>query len=670
MEAYPYTNLQNLNLDWILEVVADFKSKYTDFGQAVTDSLQAIEDAKDESLETLANALAASTTTINNAKMAAIQEMEEEKASILDVMGQTLQTAINAVETAQEAAVADVGAEKDRSLLQIAEAKNAGISNINQAYNAAVQNLQTLINTFPLDDAEIIGQLQIINDILNGTDALSVQWRQGIYAYVEQDQRTELYPSPNTVTSLVQAGCAGRKLHVKANTTGHLITYIYYWTGDWETTTVTSTPINATETTFIFPNNARFFTVLLGTNPNMTTPINLSDVTATADWIIAGFVQPETLKNSSVTIQGADATAIPNGADLNDYTNPGNFATLTTAIAGSVLHKPYTGSIPFRLIVTGFSSASSAKMQIVIAQGRTVNVYKRIYNGTEWRDWAELATEADVNAAIATAGSNAESLISALTDKVISAQDRTITITATNVQDYFTDADNAPLMQVFAISETAQIEHTPPGNNTLQNPDGTSYTNFRAITGYPAGLLYTWQAGVFINQIFIVDMKGTRSMLAWMRSKWQYGVWTDWHAYGDNVAPSASNVIIAAKVIAPYRSTTQPYQYYAEAGTGREENPEYLVGQQRRIFNNFNNAPLNLIFQIDKNCTSELMANNPEPGKSSVLMTIGFSWLSQHGKVQICTGLDTGNTAFSYVRYGYFQAANDYRWTAWAKMTP
>lgn len=670
MEAYPYTNLQNVNLDWILEVVADFKSKYTDFGQAVTDSLQAIEDAKDESLDALADALAASTTTINNAKMAAIQEMEEEKATILDVMSQTLQTAITAVETAQEAAVADVGAEKDRSLLDIADAKNAGISNINQAYNAAVQQLQTLINSFPLDDAEIIGQLQIINDILNGTDALSVQWQQGRYSYVEQDQEYIYVNSPNTVSNVVQAGCAGRQLHVRANTTGHLIAQIYYWTGDWQTTTATAVPINATETTFTFPNNAKYFSVYLGANAEMTSPINLADVTATAEWIIAGFVQPETLKSSTVTIQSADATAIPNGADLNNYTNPGNYATLTTEIAGSVLHKPYTGSIPFRLIVTGFSSASSAKMQIVIAQGSTVNVYKRIFNGTAWRNWAKLSTEDYVNAAIATADTNAQSLISALTDKVISAQDRAITITSANVADYFTDADNAPLMQVFAISESAQIEHTPPGNATLQNPDGTSYTNFRAITGFPAGILYTWQAGVFINQIFIVDMKDTRSMLAWMRSKWQYGVWTDWHAYGDNVAPSASNVIIAAKVIAPFRSTTQPYQYYAEAGTGRTENPEYLVGQQRRIFNNFNNAPMGLIFQIDKNCTAELMANNPEPGKSSILATIGFSWLSQHGKAQICIGLNTGNTPFSYVRYGYFQAANDYRWTDWAKMTP
>ncbi len=664
MEAYPYTNLQNVNLDWILEVVADFKSKYTDFGQAVTDSLQAIEDAKDESLETLANALAASTTTINNAKMAAIQEMEEEKASILDVMGQTLQTAITAVETAQEAAVADVGAEKDRSLLQMAEAKNTYIANINQSYYDAVQNLQTLINSFPLDDAQIIGQLNIINDILNGTSNLSLVWLQGGY----DAQTGELVQSSTTVTSQKSSGCAARQLHITCLTSGQMVTRYYYWTGS-APSTIHSVPVGAADTTIVFPNDAQYFTVMIGNDADNLTPIDVNTVRTQATWVVGGFVQPETLKNSTVTIKGDDSLPIPNGADLNDYTEPGNFATLSTAIAGSVLHKPYTGSIPFRLIVTGFSSASSAKMQIVIAQGSTVNVYKRIFNGTQWRDWAKLATEAEVNAAITTADTNAQSLISALTDKVISAQDRAVTITAANVADYFSDADNAPLMQVFAISESAQIEHTPPGNNTLQNPDGTSYTSFRAITGYPAGLLYTWQAGVFINQIFIVDMKGTRSMLAWMRSKWEYGVWTDWHAYGDNVAPSASNVIIAAKVIAPFRSTTQPYQYYAESGTGRTENPEYLVGQQRRIFNNFNNAPMGLIFQIDKNCTAELMANNPEPGKSSILATIGFSWLSQHGKVQICIGLDTGNTTFAYVRYGYFQAANDYRWSTWAKMT-
>ncbi len=296
MESYPYTNLQNVNLDWILEVVADFKSKYTDFGQAVTDSLQAIEDAKDDSLDALANALAASTTTINNAKMTAIQELNEEKASILDVMGQTLETAIHAVETAQEAAVADVGAEKDLGLTALRNQESLSIASINTAYNQSVIRLQNLIATFPLDDAQIIGQLQIINSILNGTDALSIQWQQGIYQAPYTWVNT-----PNTVSSVRQAGCAGRQLHIKANTPGHIIAYIYYW-NETSPDAIQSNPIGTTETIFTFPNNAMYFSVLLGTNESMTEPINLADVTATANWIIAGFIQREEFEELKTNI--------------------------------------------------------------------------------------------------------------------------------------------------------------------------------------------------------------------------------------------------------------------------------------------------------------------------------------------------------------------------------
>lgn len=271
---YPYTNTHELNLDWIISIVKDFKEKYQNFDQTVADALQSILDAKEGSLTEIETALESATATIQSEAATAINDMQAEKASILEVMGQTLQTAIRTIEARESSSIAA----------------------INLAYNQGVARLETLIQSFPLDDAQIVGQLQIINSILNGTDALSMEWRQGVY---NGESPFAWVNSPNAVSSLRQAGCSGRVLHVQANTPGHVIAYIYYWTGNLES--IVSVPVNAAEATYTFPNNATYFSVILGNSPNLSTPINLSDVTASAEWLVAGFIQRSEFENAMLS---------------------------------------------------------------------------------------------------------------------------------------------------------------------------------------------------------------------------------------------------------------------------------------------------------------------------------------------------------------------------------
>ena len=255
------------------------------------------------------------------------------------------------------------------------------------------------------------------------------------------------------------------------------------------------------------------------------------------------------------------------------------------------------------------------------------------------------------------------SILLNLAGKIIDAD-----ITANTKASYFDDADDAPVNSVYSVSSTAEMANTPLGPGVVSNADGTHYTDLRSIAGYQSGILYTYKSGVMTNQLFLSATKASGAAsdpaVLWYRCKWSAGTWSDWHAAGDRVALSASNIIIAAKMIAPYKDSQGNY---TATNTGIS-NTEYMGGDPR-LFNDFNNAPINKMYQIDLNCTSELMANNPMPGKSSVLCTFGFGYASTHGRFQLCVGLNYPN-AFAFIRYGYFQSSDvGFVWTPWASLT-
>jgi len=80
-------------------------------------------------------------------------------------------------------------------------------------------------------------------------------------------------------------------------------------------------------------------------------------------------------------------------------------------------------------------------------------------------------------------------------------------------------------------------------------------------------------------------------------------------------------------------------------------------------FDDFNDAPVNAIYQVDLNC-ADVIKNNPSPGHSGLLITYAFSPISRHALVQHHYALENGNIAM-YIRYSYKNAPNDFRWTQW-----
>ena len=89
--------------------------------------------------------------------------------------------------------------------------------------------------------------------------------------------------------------------------------------------------------------------------------------------------------------------AIPSGADLNDYTTPGNYIITTTAIARSLVNAPmYIGgdlaNSSGRLIVMSTMSANSLLQIYINAKGE---IFTRRRDLVYWSYWEKKASEAD-----------------------------------------------------------------------------------------------------------------------------------------------------------------------------------------------------------------------------------------------------------------------------------
>lgn len=244
-------------------------------------------------------------------------------------------------------------------------------------------------------------------------------------------------------------------------------------------------------------------------------------------------------------------------------------------------------------------------------------------------------------------------------------QKSNVTITADNKTDYFTDANDAPNNSIFRILDTAEIKNTPWGNGFSTgagNYDGT----VRSVTGYISGTLLTYgSVDRYRNQIFISgnDISSNPSKISVMCFRSRFGPtagWSDWHMLSDRAAITGSNVVIRKKLIAPY-----------EDANGNPTATDTGIANHQRIvgdpfyFDDFNNAPLNSIIQVDLDCDATVMLNNPLSGKSNILMTWCWSYTRRHAVVQFCIGLSSGTSTEFYYRYGYANTATEYIWTPW-----
>ena len=236
------------------------------------------------------------------------------------------------------------------------------------------------------------------------------------------------------------------------------------------------------------------------------------------------------------------------------------------------------------------------------------------------------------------------------------------TINADNREAYFTDADDAPVDSMFFIEANARIENTPYGNGVSKA--SADYTDLRSVTGYLSGTLITAAASDFIRYQMFISVSAYEgdpnpSILYFRASV--ANAWTDWQMLSERTSLTSTNIAIRKKMIAPYLDKDG-------APTAEDTgipNPQCMLDDPK-IFNDFNNAPLNSIYQIDRDCDRFVMRHNPLDGKSSILLTTGFGYTSRHGILQMCIGFGSDRTTEIYYRYGYIQ--EDYVFTSWERL--
>jgi hypothetical protein len=304
------------------------------------------------------------------------------------------------------------------------------------------------------------------------------------------------------------------------------------------------------------------------------------------------------------------ASAVPNGTDYDTLTTPGNYYASSGSAAASMVHCPT--SVAHRLIVMTTTAAARVR-QFVIANDANNTVYYRTPPGA----WLTLGNS-----------------VNSVQTKVV--------LDSSNYTDYFSDADNAPLNSVYSVRPNTPIANLPKGNSNVYGA-GQTY-------GYPSGTLITFDGGIYTGsshyatQMFLMaatdfqDNTNSNNLICTRNAYYVSGAvkWSKWSKMGEVMCLHSTNTSI--------------------------QESRWQSGEAD--FTDFNNAPINTIYQIDLDCVS--MLNDPLVGHSCILITVGFSFISRHGMMQLCCGIDNGAKLF--FRYGYKQDENDYRWTDWQRL--
>lgn len=314
----------------------------------------------------------------------------------------------------------------------------------------------------------------------------------------------------------------------------------------------------------------------------------------------------------ALSTDNADAEAIATETDYDNLTISGNYYCSSSASAQSMINCPV--NIAHRLIVITTTSTNRL-WQIVIPNGNT-DIYMRTNMGT-WNEWNKVIT----------------------TRNGMESYD--VRITEANYQTLLPNLDEAKENIVYSIAPNTPIPNIPDGNYNVAGA-GQSYGlasgTFVTLRGAKIGDEYE-KLQIFMAAAGLPE-GGTGSIINFRGCRYSGGthVWDKWSKMGNGVNLRATNTFIQESRI--------------QAGTA--------------MFSDMNDAPNNTIVQIDLDAVS--MLNNPLKGHSCVLITLCPSYISRHGMLQLCSGIE-GGIAHLFFRYGWQNNPGDIRWSPWMEST-
>ena len=257
----PYTNTHELNLDWVLNVVKDFQTKYTNFDDDVTAALEAIEAAKNGSIGELHAALNVAINAVNRALADAQEALSSDLTAAQTAIATDENNARNAIEADKTAAQTAIDTDKTTALTALGTALTAAISQLSAEETLTIGRINALYNTLPADATNILGQLAIINGILNGDSVQTLIWLQGYYT--NNSTPTLDSSDDKRVTSQYISGIAGRTIHITTQN-GYYINRVTVWleyNNEIEFGFFAPTSETADDYTLMFPLNTVYYSI-------------------------------------------------------------------------------------------------------------------------------------------------------------------------------------------------------------------------------------------------------------------------------------------------------------------------------------------------------------------------------------------------------------------------
>lgn len=265
---FPYTNLHDVNIDWILQVVKEFNEKYHGIDDAIDAAIARLNATADE-LET--------------AMQEYMQGLEEEATAEVNTAKDNAIAAMNQL-------YSQFQTEANEAINSIIYNKELAIDSIDAEMQTKLTQVSTLLNSLPHDYQDALNSMQIINSTLNGTYNYP-ELVQGHYADSQQSDSKTLVSDDYRVSTLLSAGCSSRKLRTRVTNANGIIRDIIYWTG-WGNSAVSHTVVISSSSTdektmftYTFPANASYFTVVFARDYNLTTQLSVSDIAVSFEWI-------------------------------------------------------------------------------------------------------------------------------------------------------------------------------------------------------------------------------------------------------------------------------------------------------------------------------------------------------------------------------------------------
>lgn len=411
----------------------------------------------------------------------------------------------------------------------------------------------------------------------------------------------------------------GNTYKVKYSTTDNKVSLRFRFINSESTVT---TIYRTTDSTVTVPADTVTWDVSLFVNINTTLANNVT----VSNIHLLQFSSLQEIEAAMFSNKYTFGTSIPSASDLDNYNTPGDYYVATSATAATILNAPVTNTT-YRLLVIE-TTAADRLMQIAYINSSANNIKMAMRNKTAsgWTAWQQIPTMSTI-------------------DEVNNSSIKTteLIITSSNYLDTFPNGsfNDAPINSIITISGNVPLTDGPAGNLHYGNSSHPS-------SGYIRGTLMTYRS--------YAKSDTPRSGLTQIMIG---------YASPDNNPGNMASISIRNAIYSEGEIIWSKWSKFVENGYLHSSNMFLYAGYLNLTFDDLDDMPNNSIVQIDLNLngsdSDHTLGHHPAPGKSCVAMCYAYAYDTNHGKVQVVYTID----GIMYWRYGYYQSADDYRWTDW-----